>query len=180
MAKATIVRTGAALPQGSALDAARQFVFGLVKGLRQDDDRFWNRFWRKITTMEPGELFTLEAIFPRNSKFHRRFFAMLNVGFEAWEPPRKHKTYKGKPIAKNFESFREDVLILAGFCDQTFDLKGRFKLTAKSISFANMDDVEFEAVYSAVADVLLEQVLTNYLGRAELDEVVSRVMEFHQ
>lgn len=121
----------------------------------------------------------IEMVIPRNAKFHRKYFALLNVGFDAWEPPRQRKTYKGIPVQKNFEQFREDITIAAGFYERTFDLKGRMKLKAKSIAFAKMDDAEFEKVYSAVADVLLEQVLTTYAGRDELDEIVEKVMRFN-
>ncbi len=123
-------------------------------------------------------MMVLEVVQPRNPKFHRKFFALLNLGFEAWEPGRKHKTHKGIPVSKNFEQFREDITILAGFYEQTFDLHGRLKLKAKSISFAKMEEPEFEQLYSAVADVLLEHVLTKYAGREELDSVVNQLMGF--
>lgn len=85
------------------------------------------------------------------------------------------KTYKGKEVAKNFERFRKDILIMAGFYDQTFDLRGNMKLEAHSISFSSMDDAEFERVYSAVATVIIEHVLTGYSGREELDRVVEQM-----
>jgi hypothetical protein len=100
------------------------------------------------------------------------------MGFDAWEPPRQRKTYKGLPVVKNFECFREEVIIAAGFYEQTFGLNGRLKLTAKSISFAQMDDLEFERVYSAVANVLLAGVLLRYAGRDELDGVIDRLLGF--
>ena len=128
--------------------------------------------------MEPGEIAVAEMVIPRNGKFHRRFFAMLNVGFDAWEPARKRKTYKGLAMVKNFDQFREDVIIAAGFYDQTFDLRGRMVLRAQSMSFANMDDAGFEALYSAVATVLLADVLKTYAGRDELDRVVDRMLGF--
>jgi len=88
------------------------------------------------------------------------------------------KSYKGRVMEKNREQFREDILILAGFYEQTFDLKGRMRLRAKSISFAKMDDSEFERVYQSVVTVLLREVLTTYKDRAELDAVVERVLGF--
>jgi hypothetical protein len=104
--------------------------------------------------------------------------ALLNVGFDMWEPKRKRKSYKGMPIEKNFDQFREDITILAGFYEQTFNLKGEMKMRAKSISFANMEDDEFSELYEAVLTVLLREVCTKYAGRDELDAVVNRVMDF--
>lgn len=175
----TVVRTGVEKPSDeSTLEKIRGFLFGCIEGARTDDRKAWRKFWKRVMSMEPGEMIRVEMAFPRNPKFHRKFFALLNLGFDAWEPDRVRKSYRGMPVEKNFEQFREDITILAGFYEQTFDLRGRMKLKAKSISFASMDDMEFEKVYSAVADVLLQRVLHNYSGRAELDEVVERVMGF--
>lgn len=151
---------------------------GKFVGLREDDDRAWKAFKRRMNAMETGELIKIDAVIPRNYKFLKKFFALLTVGFDAWQPPRKRLKFRGKPVAKSFEAFRKEVTILAGFYEQTFDLRGRMKLEAQSISFAAMDDAEFEKVYSAVVDVLLAEVLKTYRGRAELDEVVERIMGF--
>ena len=178
MATINIVRTRADQPSEADMEAVRRFLFHYIEGAHDADKRSWNKFWRGVKNLDPGEMIRFEVVFPRNSRFHRKLFALLNVGFDAWEPPRKHKTHKGMPIVKNFEAFREEVTIIAGFYEQTFDLNGRMKLVAKSISFAKMDEVEFEQFYGAVADVILSRVLTSYLGRRELDEVVERVVNF--
>jgi hypothetical protein len=172
-----IVRTGE-VPSEAALAGARSVLFGVIDGMGADDQRAWKRFWKGLFRLEPGEMAQVELVFPRNSRFHRKFFALLNLGFDAWEPPRQRKTYKGLPVVKNFECFREEVIIAAGFYEQTFGLNGRLKLTAKSISFAQMDDLEFERVYSAVANVLLAGVLLRYAGRDELDGVIDRLLGF--
>lgn len=178
MSKITISRTRQELPAEPVLAGVREFLFGVVDGFGQQDKSAWRRFWKRIARAEAGEMFQVEAVAPRNGKFHRKFFALLTVGFDAWEPDRMRKSYKGMPVEKNFEQFREDITILAGYYTQTFDLKGRLVLRAKSISFAAMDDTEFEALYSAVVDVLLARVCTQYAGRAELDRVVEQVIGF--
>lgn len=174
--KFSLVRTNRALPDSKALEGARALLFGCFEGFGGPEaEKAWRRFWGRMIKAEPGELVNVEMLFPRNYRFHKRFFFLLTIGFDAWDPGRKHKTYKGMPVAKSFEQFREDVLILAGHYEQTFRLDGSMKLSAKSISYAALDDAEFERIYSAVADVLLEQVLTRYAGRAELDDVVQRM-----
>jgi hypothetical protein len=179
MSEITLVKTTDSdlLPQDA--EAMTRILFGgYVDGMAEQDKTAWKRFWGRFKKIGAGELVKVSFKLERNSKFHRKFFALLNVGYEAWDPGRKHKTYKGDPVAKDFDQFREDVTILAGFYEQTFDLDGNMKLKAKSISFASMDQDEFEKVYSAVADVLLEKVLVNYKGRDELNEVVDRVLRF--
>jgi len=178
MSKITLVRGAEPMPGESILGYIRSFLFGLFDGWTKADKSAWRKLWKRLMTLEAGEFAVIEFVIPRNQKFHRKFFAMLNFAFDAWEPDRKRKTYKGRPVQKNFDRFREDVLILAGFSEQTFDLRGNMKLKAQSISFANMDDAEFENVYSAVVDVILEQVLSSYSGRDELENVVNGVMGF--
>jgi hypothetical protein len=151
---------------------------GKLEGLSDTDKLAYKRFKSRLNNLEAGELCTIEAKLPRNSRYHRKFFAMLNLGFEAWEPQRQHKSYKGKPVTKNFERFRSDVLILAGYYEQTFCLDGKLKLEAKSISFARMEQPEFEIVYNAVLDVLLADVLKTYAGREEVNQVVDRMLRF--
>ena len=178
MTTITIMRTDRQMPDEKALEGARAVFFGVIDGWTDSDKKAWRRFFRRLLNLEPGELAKLEAVIPRNGKFHRKFFALLGVGFDAWNPGRKRKQYKGMAVTKNFEQFREDIIILAGFYEQSFDLKGRLTLRAKSISFAAMDGVEFENLYGAVADVLLREVLTNYKDRDELDDVVAKLEGF--
>lgn len=113
----------------------------------------------------------------RNIRFHRKFFAMLNLAFDAWEP--ETKLYHDEIAAKNFERFRKDVLVLAGFYTTTINLRGEVRLEAASISFANMDEDRFDLVYNKVAEVLLAKVLSKKgYNRKELDRVVEELQQF--
>ncbi len=133
MTTINIVRTRAELPTEEDKEAVKRFLFGCIEGVGETDRKSWNKMWRKVLNLEPGEMIRFDTVFPRNPYFHRKFFAMLNVGFDAWEPNRKNKSYKGQPVTKNFEVFREEALILAGFYVQTFGLDGKLQLKAKSI-----------------------------------------------
>jgi hypothetical protein len=110
----------------------------------------------------------------RNKAFHRKFFALITVGFEAFEPGTE---YKGYVIEKNFDAFRDDVIIMAGYYHATMRPDGVMRLRPKSISFAKMDQDAFEDLYNKVANVLLQRVLTRY-DRADLDRVVNRIVGF--
>lgn len=111
----------------------------------------------------------------RNPAFHRKFFALLNLAYDAWEPT--VATYKGHVVGKNFDQFRNDVLCLAGHFEMAVNLRGETRVTAKSISFASMDQDEFENVYNSVANVILQRILTTYT-RDDLDVVIDRMMSF--
>lgn len=110
-----------------------------------------------------------------NIQFHRKMFALLGVAFDAWESPELE--YKGERVSKNIEQFREDITILAGFYTFAVRLDGSVRFNAKSWSFEKMDDVEKEALYNKIIDVVLAKILTKYT-RSDLDEVVERVLRF--
>lgn len=99
---------------------------------------------------------------PRNPHFHRKFFAMLNFGYEYWSPPELE--YEGMKSEKSFERFRNEVTVLAGWYTVTTDLKGNVRLEPKSISFAAMDDTEFSELYKAVFNVIWKYVLSQVRG----------------
>jgi len=122
-----------------------------------------------------GALVRAEIIQPRNAKFHRKMMALINLAFDAWEPPEKE--YKGMPVQKNFDRFRKDLVIAAGFYTVVANLKGEVRAEAQSISFAKMDEEEFSRVYNSVANVILQKVLTNYT-KDDLDRVVDQVLGF--
>lgn len=125
--------------------------------------------------IKPKEEFKAVIKKPRNLKFHKKLFALIGVAFSAWTPGAvKHK---GIVIEKNRERFRKDVTITAGFHETVFNLKGELRLEAKSISFANMDELEFQELYSRFIDVILGNILSNYT-KDDLDEQVRRVLEF--
>ena len=107
-----------------------------------------------------NQYFVADIKTPRNYKFHKKFFALLNVAFQHWEPGELENKFG--VVEKSFEQFREDVTILAGYYEQSFRLDGSVKTRAKSISFAAMDDEEFSKFYSSVLDVLIKKVLVGW------------------
>lgn len=128
-----------------------------------------------LKTIAVGAVISVEWKQPRNYKFHKKFFAMLKVGFDAWEPA--ELDYKGHPVQKNFDRFREDVIIAAGFGEIVYNLRGEARARAKSISFGAMSQEEFDRLYNAVAEVLLQRVLKTYT-KDDLESVVAELTGF--
>ena len=110
-----------------------------------------------------------------NVAFHRKLYALANLAYEAWEPV--NKEHKGVPILKNFDQFREDLTILAGFYETRVRLNGEVRFIAKSWSFARMPDEEKDRLYNGIINVVLTKILTNYT-RDDLDNVVEQVLSF--
>lgn len=128
-----------------------------------------------MEAMKWGQQYKAEVTQPRNLGHHKKFFALIKVAFDAWEMPVNE--YKDVKIQKNADRFRKDLLIMAGYGYPVVNLKNEVRYEAQSMSFASMDQAEFETLYSRVVDVILQRVLTHYT-RDDLDRVVSEVLRF--
>jgi len=82
---------------------------------------------------------------PRNVGFHRKFFAMLNVGHE------------NTKLDMPFDTYRKYMTTKAGFFTAYTTPKGIY-YDPDSISFASMEQDEFEDVYSRVLDKIIEDI----------------------
>lgn len=96
-----------------------------------------------------GTIYTVDIKVARNYEFHKKFFALINC---AWE-------YQNEKVQKHFknniENFRKTVQVTAGHCNVEYSIKRKeWVETSKSISFDNMDNLEFESLYNSVKDVL--------------------------
>ena len=128
-----------------------------------------------IEKMPSNTEFKAEMTRPRNLGYHKKFFAMISVAYEAWEMPVNE--YKGQPIQKDLERFRKDLLILAGYGYPVVNIRGEVRYEAQSMAFGSMDQQRFEEVYSRVIDVILGKVLTHYT-QADLEDQINRILGF--
>jgi hypothetical protein len=128
-----------------------------------------------IASLKLGAAVRAEVKRMRNYKFHKKLFALLQFAFDTWEPT--DATYKGQIVEKNFDQFRNDVTVLAGFFETTITLKGEVRVVAKSISFGSMSQDDFDKLYSAVCNVVLAKILKNY-DREQLDAVMDQLTGF--
>lgn len=114
----------------------------------------------------------------RNVRFHRKAMALFTIAFDLWDAPQLE--YRGQPVAKSFNRFRKDLTILAGHYEAVTNLRGEVRLEAKSLSFSNMDDTEFETVYRDVLNVAWDRVLKGrgYLSAADVDRAVEELLRF--
>ena len=127
--------------------------------------------------LAPGEVIHGEFRKMRNVAFHRKFFALLKIGYDYWDPGEISGKY-GKP-GKNFERFRKDVTILAGHYHSAVRLDGTVRVEADSISFGSMDEETFQGLYSGVIDVFMKHIPTmKKMGLEEINKIVDRVLEF--
>jgi len=91
-----------------------------------------------------GDLVEIEIKQPRNIKFHRKFFAVINL------------TFQNQDITDNTDDFREAVTIEAGYYHYQKQIDGTEIKRADSISFTNMEDITFGDLYNKVFNVCLK------------------------
>ncbi len=95
-----------------------------------------------------GEEYEVSIRRPRNVKFHRLFFALLNLGHQ--------NTQMDLP----FETYRRWAVMKAGFVKIYSTPKGQL-FEPESIAFANMDEDRFKQVYDRVLDVIVDDIGTD-------------------
>ncbi|MCK5343244.1 MAG: DUF1367 family protein [Candidatus Heimdallarchaeota archaeon] len=97
----------------------------------------------------------VEVIQQRNYKFHKKIFALINLGYENQDL--KAVDMDGVEVPVSFDHYRKLVTLRAGFYDIIQTPKGVVYMP-KSISYSNMDNSEFEELFGKVLDVIAEQL----------------------
>ena len=92
-----------------------------------------------------GETYEVTIRRPRNVLFHRKFFALIEVGHD--------NTHLEMPR----DSYRKWATMKAGFYNAYDTPKGTY-FEPQSIAFHNMDEDEFTEVYNRVLDVIIEDI----------------------
>lgn len=129
-----------------------------------------------ISKMKIGQIIHADFKKSRNYRFLKKYFALLNIGFDNWTPGEVSSKY-GTP-EKNFDRFRADCTILAGYFETYIRLDGSVRIEPKSISFSSMSEEEFEKLYSSTIDVLIKHVYGGELDRDGIDNMVAEYLGF--
>ncbi|TKI06391.1 DUF1367 family protein [Martelella alba] len=171
-----------------------------------------------LARLKIGDVLSGEFKKVRNPAFHRKYFSLLNLGFDYWEPtggtisPAEKKLVRGyvKYLAyyagsetalaaaadeylaavgskraanisgvKSFEAFRHWTIIEAGYFDAYKMPDGSVMKSPRSISFANMDDLEFNDVYRATLDVLWSFILSKtFTSQQAVENAAAQLMSY--
>jgi hypothetical protein len=92
-----------------------------------------------------GETYEADIKHPRNYEFLKKFMALINVGCE------------NTKLEMPFDTYRKYMTIKAGYFNAYQTPKGLY-YEAMSLSFASMDEVTFQDVYSRVMDKIIEDI----------------------
>ena len=97
-----------------------------------------------LKKIENGQGIIIEYKPKRNYKFHKKLFALLNL------------IYQNQEHYKSIDNILECVKFRAGYYESIITHHSKVHLKTKSISFDEMDNLEFEKFYSKSIDVALE------------------------
>jgi len=120
-----------------------------------------------LRTIKHGSFVTIERPKkPRNVAHHRKFFAMLKL------------VYDNQEYYRSMDDLLNVCKLAIGHCDQIATKKFGVVSLPKSLSFANVDQHEFEALYDAAVHWVLSEVIPG-MKRADLDaEVEAELTRF--
>ena len=131
-----------------------------------------NEWFEKLTM---GQVVHADFKKMRNYKFHKKFFTLLAFSYQYWLPGEIDSKW-GVP-EKNPEQFRKNVTILAGYYTMVINIDGSVSPKAKSISFANMEQEEFDKLYNAVLTVLMKKILVD-MSIEEVEDLTDKFLSF--
>lgn len=127
----------------------------------------------KMQKFKTGEPYEVDIKLSRNPAFHRKVFAFFAFCFEHWSSDKTH--WDNMSAAKQSESFRKELIKLAGFTDVAYSIDGQsFTVEAKSLSFANMAQDEFEECYNALINAAIKHVF----GNTRDEKILNRLQGF--
>lgn len=126
---------------------------GLLPASRTDEEKL------QSAKLKLGEYYQIELKKPRNIRFHRKFFSLLNLAFD------------NQSDFNCIEDFRGWVTMRSGYYRKVPTPTGEY-YTPKSISFSKMDQIEFNEFYDRVFSFILE-----YLG-CEDEELYEQLKDY--
>ncbi len=128
-----------------------------------------------------GAVIEVEAKEIRNGAFFRKWWALVQLGYDYWSHDAKTE-HNGVPILPNFDRFRKDVTISAGFYYPVVNIKGEVRLEPESLKWASMTEERFDQLYSATIQVMLDKVFNGVncakWSEEELRGVVDQIQGF--
>lgn len=133
----------------------------LIKTLNGSFKLAYDSDYEKAKQIPLNEPFKVVYTKQRNARFHRKFFALINL------------CYQNQERFDNIEHLRKRLIISAGYYDLIFDLDTMEEIKeAQSISFSKMDETEFNKLYSDVLNVICDKFLF------DKNEVLENVQQY--
>jgi hypothetical protein len=112
----------------------------------------------KACKLKEGEVYEVEIKKKRNYEFHKKYFALINL------------CYDNQDVFDEFDNLRDYLTCKSGFYIKITTPDGEM-IKPKSISFANMDNIEFEQLYQKTIGAICKFI--DVEEKDILDEIVN-------
>lgn len=116
-------------------------------------------FLPALQSFKNGEMYSVEIKRTRNPQFHRKVFAFFKFCFEHWAAENTELQFQSE--AKQFDTFRKNLTVLAGYREVTYTIDGRMRVEPQSLSYGNMEQDEFEQCYSALINAAIKHIFND-------------------
>lgn len=124
--------------------------------------------FEKTKRVKEGQIIEVDYKKPRNPLFHNKFMSMVRV------------VYDNQEAFEHIEQLLNAIKIDLGYYD-TYQIRvkaGNAEVCVpRSISFAKMDETEFEELYSKAVDLILARYLPT-VERHELERYVNEIARY--
>jgi len=120
----------------------------------------YNSDYETLKKLKKDTPLRFEVVNERHWEFHKKVFALFNLGFENQEK------------INNFDHYRSLATIRAGYYESYETEKGTY-VVAKSLSFASMPQDEFEEFFSRLLDVISKQL------DSKPDDIKAEILSFY-
>ena len=113
----------------------------------------------KDCKLKEGEIYEVEIKRKRNYEFHKKYFALINLCFD------------NQDFFTEFEDLREYLICKSGYYIKIPTPDGEM-IKPKSISFAKMDDIEFNQLYNKTIDTICKFL------KVENEDLMNEIVEY--
>jgi hypothetical protein len=150
----------------------RRFLFDNIRGLNEQHDKRWRRFWGRIWNADAGEVTHLQVVVDRSGPFHRRHMAIEQTLFDRQERWRKP------------EDMRWWLKTGAGWGNYTLLPNGRMKFIPSSTCYEECSDDEMREVHKNMLDFLRTPYalrrLWPHLTPNQREEMLDSILKSHE
>lgn len=136
MSEITLIRQPDVEADEATMAAVRRFLFEMVKGITEQDQKRWYRFWHRVRNAETGTTFAIETISQRSGPFHRRHMLI------------ESRVFAAQSRFDNFDhGFRGWLKTGAGHCEWYPGPGGKLFPVPKSTSYGALEDGEMRCFH---------------------------------
>lgn len=116
----------------------RRFLFDCFRGLDEQNEGRWRRWWSRLWRAEPGQVFQLDSVVERSGEFHKRHMAI------------EQRLFDSQDYFANLPALRDWLKTGAAFVTWEIDGKGGIVAVPRSTSYEKCSEDEMRELHEAM------------------------------